>query len=174
MRAFGGGGAFGLGVIRRDGPVPSSTGVFDADRGTLNSRGVAAVSSPVFSSSSSSPKESLLLASGFFFFFLGGPSLRGELLLAISRRKAHGLKGFLRLPVSHIASGRSGASGITRCESPQGLVMGLALFLLEHLCAPFAKVGEVDETDGLRFEEVLRGGRLARERPRRGALAGLF
>lgn len=55
--------------------APSSTGVLEPDRETLESRGVAADSSPV--SSLSSPNESLLLANVFFFFFLGGASLRG-------------------------------------------------------------------------------------------------
>ena len=55
--------------------APSSRGVLEPDREILESRGVAADSSPV--SSWSSPKESLLFARGFFFFFLGGPSLRG-------------------------------------------------------------------------------------------------
>lgn len=55
--------------------APSSTGVFEPERDMLESRGVAADSSPV--SSLSSPKESLLFARAFFFFFFGGPSLFG-------------------------------------------------------------------------------------------------
>jgi hypothetical protein len=87
--AFGGGGAFGFGAIRRE---PSSMGVFDADRETLESRGagVAAEESSA-EPSSSSANESLLFARGFFFFFLGGPSLRDVdvLDLAISRARAN-------------------------------------------------------------------------------------
>lgn len=62
---------------REDDIVVSSPGVFEPDLDTLESRGVAAESSPV--SSLSSPKDSLLLASGFFFFFFGGASLWGVL-----------------------------------------------------------------------------------------------
>lgn len=60
---------------RTAGALPSSTGVFEPEREILESRGVAADSSPV--SSLSSPNDSLLFASAFFFFFLGGPSLFG-------------------------------------------------------------------------------------------------
>lgn len=55
--------------------APSSTGVFEPEREILESRGVAADSSPV--SSVSSPNESLLFARAFFFLFFGGPSLFG-------------------------------------------------------------------------------------------------
>lgn len=55
--------------------APSSMGVFEPERETLESRGVVVDSSPL--SLLSSPKESLLLARAFFFFFLGGPSLFG-------------------------------------------------------------------------------------------------
>lgn len=70
-----------MALIRRAGGAePSSTGVFEAERATLDSRGVAAESSsPV--SSLSSPNESLLFATGFFFFFFGGPSARGVAVL---------------------------------------------------------------------------------------------
>lgn len=72
VKVLGGGGAFGFAFIR--GVAPSSAGVFEPDRDTLESRGVAADSS---ASSWSSPNDSLLFARGFFFFFFGGPSLRG-------------------------------------------------------------------------------------------------
>ena len=71
VKALGGGGAFGFAFMRR--VVLSSPGVFEPDRDTLESRGVAADSSP---SSWSSPNESLLFAKAFFFFFFGGQSLR--------------------------------------------------------------------------------------------------
>lgn len=44
--------------------------------------------------------------------------------------------------------------------------MGFALLLLQDLCASLAKVGKMDETDGLRLEHLLRGHGLAREGPR--------
>lgn len=75
--------------MRRDGGAePSSTGVLEADRGTLESRGVPAALSTSSSSSSSLWNESLLFTSGFFFFFLGGASLRGvELLLRCDQHR---------------------------------------------------------------------------------------
>ena len=88
VRAFGGGGALGFGVMRRDCDVElSSKGVPVAEREALNSAGVGVRSSAGFvfgfgtkvsssSSFSSSPNDNLLFASGFFFFFLGGASLR--------------------------------------------------------------------------------------------------
>lgn len=41
--------------------------------------------------------------------------------------------------------------------------MRLPLFLLYNLRAPLAEVGKVDQPDGLRLEEVLGGGALARK-----------
>lgn len=114
--AFGGGGAFGFGVMRRDeGAELSSAGVLEAERGILESRGVAATSAVLSfsSSSSSSPNESLLLVIGFFFFFFGGPSLRGvELLYALrSVTSRDFLEMRFNLPVSHFTSRRSCTSG---------------------------------------------------------------
>jgi hypothetical protein len=39
--------------------------------------------------------------------------------------------------------------------------MCLTLFLLQDLCSPLAKVGQMHETDGLRLEHVLGGHALA-------------
>lgn len=103
--AFGGGGAFGFGAIRRE---PSSKGVFDADRETLESRGAGVAAESSAEPSSSSANESLLFARGFFFFFLGGPSLRDVdvLDLAISRARANeNDQPRLDSPVSYLARG---------------------------------------------------------------------
>jgi len=49
--------------------------------------------------------------------------------------------------------------------------MRLARRLLQNLCAPLAKVGQMHETDSLRLEHLLRGEALTCEGPRRGSLA---
>lgn len=43
--------------------------------------------------------------------------------------------------------------------------MRLALFCLENIRAPLAKVGEMNETDGLFLEHLLRGDALAGKGP---------
>lgn len=113
--AFGGGGAFGFGAIRRE--EASSIGVFEVDLETLDSRGVATESSPV-SSFSSSANESLLLASGFFFFFFGGPSLRdGDALLLRSVRIRYGENRTKERALTH-PSVTSLAEGVSLLELP--------------------------------------------------------
>lgn len=77
-------------------------------------------------------------------------------------------------PVSYVACRRSSAPRVTRRNSAQGLVVSLPLLLFEDLGAALAKVGEMDETNGLRFKEFFRGGCLAGKRPRGRAVTGWF
>ena len=77
-------------------------------------------------------------------------------------------------PVSYVACRRSGAPRVTRRNSAQRLIVRLPLLLFEDLGAALAKVGEMDETDSLRFEELFRGGCLTGKRPRGRAVTGWF
>lgn len=57
-----------------------------------------------------------------------------------------------------------GAGATRRCEAAEAAAAGgFSFFLLEGFGAPFAEVGEVDEADGLGFQEVLGGGGLGGE-----------
>jgi hypothetical protein len=71
-------------------------------------------------------------------------------------------------PVSRLPD-RGSRSPVARCcaargcrgrEAADAAVLRLALFLLEGFGAALAEVGEVDEADGLRFEQVFGGGGL--------------
>lgn len=58
---------------------------------------------------------------------------------------------------------RGGGIPRSRGEARQATFMGFPFLLLERLGTAFAEVGEVDEADGLRLEEIFGGGALGGE-----------
>ena len=128
VKAFGGGGAFGFAFMRR--VALSSAGVFELDREMLDSRGVAADLPPQYHPDRRRMKV-CFWRRPFLSFSLGGRHSEEVLTCCATISLCEWRLGaVLDLPVSHFACGGSCASRITGCQSPQRLVMRLALLLL--------------------------------------------